>query len=192
MDEPEQGKWSPAAGRRLRMLRRERGLTLRVCAQHLQVSFPILSKWETGTEQPSVKTQQKIAAFLDVKWEWLVTGSGPIKPDPAHNTPWPAEEMTNRWHITPVLPPDWPPAFQAFMSAAVEFGLNPSSSALSRLVYRARELGTEQPLPPELEAAVRSVTNQGFRWPGFAEMYLRGTDAALDSIEEIWRRLLKS
>ncbi len=192
MNEPEQGKWSPAAGRRLRMLRRERGLTLRVCAQHLQVSFPILSKWETGTEQPSHKAQQKLAAYFDINWKWLVTGSGPIKPDPAPVLPWPKEKMANQWHITPVLPPDWPPAFQAFMAAAVEFGLEPSSSALARLVYRARELGTEQPLPPELEAAVRSVTNQGFRWPGFAEMYLRGTDAALDSIEELWRRLLKS
>ena len=44
-----------------------------------------------------------------------------------------------------------------------------------------RELGSDAQLPSEIEAAMELVCdpNRGYRWPGFAEGFLRATDAAL-------------
>ena len=181
-----------AMGSRLRMLRRERGLTLRVMATKLNVSHSIIANWEAGRIAPGQNSIIKLANFFGVRVQWLSEGVGPQIPDISGPTPWPTDKLEEHWQISDVspMPQDWPDGIKEFVASALMYGLEPSAGNLLKMTTKARELGTDAPLPPELEIAIEVVRDpqRGYRWPGFAEWFLRATDAALDSAEEVFRR----
>ncbi len=179
-------------GARLRTLRRERGLTLRRLAAQLGLSYSIIANWEVGRIAPGPSSITKLANFFGVRVQWLRDGIGPQIPDLSGPTPWPTKQLAERWQVSDIgpPPPDWPAGLQEFVARAVMYGLEPSASHLLKMTTKARELGTNVPLPPELEVAMEVVRDpqRGYRWPGFAEWFLRATDAALDSAEDVFRR----
>lgn len=179
-------------GARLRMLRRERGLTLRRLAAQLGVSYSIIANWEVGRIAPGASSITKLANFFGVHVQWLRDGIGPQTPDLSESTPWPTEQLAEHWQVAEISPPppDWPAGLQEFVARALLYGMEPSAHHLLSMTTKARELGTATPLPPELAVAIEVVRDpqRGYRWPGFAEWFLRATDAALDSAEEILHR----
>ena len=184
-------EWTTADGRRLRMLRRERGLTLRSCAAKLHVTHSIVGNWETGRIPPGRNMIATLANFFVVNPSWLSTGEGSMLPEPHAPLSWPHDDIGTQWGLVPVEPPkEWTPQFQQFMTACVVFGLQPSTTNMVRIITLARELGTVDALPPELQAVVESASpssERGWRWRGLAEHFLRSSDAALDAVEDILR-----
>lgn len=183
-------EWSTDAGRRLRMLRRERGLTLRSLAAQLRVTHSIIGNWETGRIAPGRDMLGTLANFFGVRPEWLVSGAGPMQPDWSSPVHWPIDDLQAQWGVTATLPEDWPEPFRRFIAASAVFGIHPSAANLARMVAIARELGSADALPPEIQAAVESAgqsSDRGWRWHGLAEGFLRATNATLDAAEDIFR-----
>ncbi len=58
-------------GERIRMLRKEKGLSQEALAQMLGVSFQAVSKWETGATMPDVSLIPSIASFFAVSIDEL-------------------------------------------------------------------------------------------------------------------------
>lgn len=176
-------------GSRLRMLRRERGMTLRTLAAKLNVTYSIIGNWETGRIQPGRNRITQLARFFGVNTAWLKDGVGPQTPDTLGPTPWPMRKIQKQWGVEAAIP-DWPTPLIEFAASAVEFGLNPTTDNLLRVITRARELGTYALLPPELQVAVDTIRypERSYRWPDFANWFLQATDSDLDLVEEIFSR----
>lgn len=182
-------------GSRIRMLRRDRGLTLRRMADQLGINFSVIANWEAGRIRPGHRMVPRLAAYFGVAREWLERGAGAMTPSLTAPAGWPGESLRAQWGSEmPVEPPaGWPPGLVEYVAAAIEFGIQPSTAALARMIIRARELGSAEPLPPELQAALAGPLRgqddpRGYRWIGFAEWFLRATDAALDAVEEAIRK----
>lgn len=183
-------EWTREAGRRLRMVRRERGLTLRSLAAQLHVTHSIIGNWETGRIAPGRDMLLTLSNFFGVAMDWLISGAGPMQPDWSAPVDWPTDDLRTQWSVSAILPGDWPEPFQRFLAAAAVFGMNPSAVNLARVVAISRELGTTDALPPEIQAAVEASgqpSERGWRWHGLAESFLRATDATLDAVEDIFR-----
>jgi transcriptional regulator with XRE-family HTH domain len=68
-------------GVRLRELREERGWTQRELDSRLGIMQSKLSKYESGTHQPSLRTLVRMANLFGVSTDYLLTGTGtPVPP----------------------------------------------------------------------------------------------------------------
>lgn len=65
-------------GSRLRMLRRERGLTLRILSSKIGVHYASIANWETDRSAPGSATIERLASFFGVNVKWLASGDGPM------------------------------------------------------------------------------------------------------------------
>jgi transcriptional regulator with XRE-family HTH domain len=73
--------FSRAIGARLRELREERGWTQRELDSRLGILQSKLSKYESGTHQPSLRTLVRMANLFGVSTDYLLTGTGtPVPP----------------------------------------------------------------------------------------------------------------
>jgi transcriptional regulator with XRE-family HTH domain len=78
---PQPSAFSRAIGARLRELREERGWTQRELDSRLGILQSKLSKYESGTHQPSLRTLVRIANLFGVSTDYLLTGIGtPVPP----------------------------------------------------------------------------------------------------------------
>jgi transcriptional regulator with XRE-family HTH domain len=78
---PQPSVFSRAIGARLRELREERGWTQRELDSRLGILQSKLSKYESGTHQPSLRTLVRIANLFGVSTDYLLTGTGtPVPP----------------------------------------------------------------------------------------------------------------
>jgi len=78
---PQPSTFSRAIGVRLRELREERGWTQRELDSRLGILQSKLSKYESGTHQPSLRTLVRIANLFGVSTDYLLTGTGtPVPP----------------------------------------------------------------------------------------------------------------
>jgi len=78
---PQPSAFSRAIGARLRDLREERGWTQRELDSRLGILQSKLSKYESGTHQPSLRTLVRMANLFGVSTDYLLTGSGtPVPP----------------------------------------------------------------------------------------------------------------
>jgi len=75
---PPVGDANPLAelGRRLRDLRRRRGLTLQALSEGSGISTGMLSQMERGLSAPSIRTLQRVAEALEVPIAWFFSGGG--------------------------------------------------------------------------------------------------------------------
>ena len=62
-------------GAKIRVLRKERGLTLKVLAQLSGLSHPFLSQVERGLARPSMSSLHQISEALGTNASWLLAGS---------------------------------------------------------------------------------------------------------------------
>jgi len=78
---PQPSVFSRAIGTRLRELREERGWTQRELDSRLGILQSKLSKYESGTHQPSLRTLIRMANLFGVTTDYLLTGTGtPVPP----------------------------------------------------------------------------------------------------------------
>lgn len=78
---PQPSVFSRAIGVRLRELREERGWTQRELDSRLGILQSKLSKYESGTHQPSLRTLVRMANLFGVSTDYLLTGTGtPVPP----------------------------------------------------------------------------------------------------------------
>ncbi len=78
---PQPSVFSRAVGIRLRELREERGWTQRELDSRLGILQSKLSKYESGTHQPSLRTLVRMANLFGVTTDYLLTGTGtPVPP----------------------------------------------------------------------------------------------------------------
>jgi transcriptional regulator with XRE-family HTH domain len=70
-------------GRRLRELRRRRGLTLQALSGECGVSTGMLSQMERGVSSPSIRTLQRVAEALEVPINWFFSNGLPSPGTPA-------------------------------------------------------------------------------------------------------------
>ncbi|HYL06410.1 MAG TPA: helix-turn-helix transcriptional regulator [Thermoanaerobaculia bacterium] len=77
---PQPSAFSRAIGARLRDLREERGWTQRELDSRLGILQSKLSKYESGTHQPSLRTLVRMSNLFGVSTDYLLTGSGTPAP----------------------------------------------------------------------------------------------------------------
>jgi putative transcriptional regulator len=78
---PQPSAFTRAIGARLRELREERGWTQRELDSRLGILQSKLSKYESGTHQPSLRTLVRMANLFGVSTDYLLTGTGtPVPP----------------------------------------------------------------------------------------------------------------
>jgi transcriptional regulator with XRE-family HTH domain len=77
---PRPSAFSRALGARLRELREERGLSQRELGSRLGILQSKLSKYESGTHQPSLRTLVRMANLFAVSTDYLLTGAGTPAP----------------------------------------------------------------------------------------------------------------
>jgi transcriptional regulator with XRE-family HTH domain len=77
---PRPSAFSRALGARLRELREERGLSQRELGSRLGILQSKLSKYESGTHQPSLRTLLRMANLFAVSTDYLLTGTGTPAP----------------------------------------------------------------------------------------------------------------
>jgi len=77
---PQPSAFSRALGARLRELREERGWSQRELGNRLGVLQSKLSKYESGTHQPSLRTLVRMASLFAVSTDYLLTGAGTPAP----------------------------------------------------------------------------------------------------------------
>jgi putative transcriptional regulator len=77
---PQPSAFGRAIGARLRDLREERGWTQRELDSRLGILQSKLSKYESGTHQPSLRTLVRMANLFGVSTDYLLTGSGTPAP----------------------------------------------------------------------------------------------------------------
>ena len=193
MDELERLQHHREIGQRLKKLRRGRALTLRDLAIRLGVKFQTISRWEIGNMPMGEDTLRRVSNFFNVRPEWLATGVEPQQPEILGPTPWPVDDLRREWGVDlPTLPSSWPEFFRQFLAAAVTFGMFPSVSGLATMLDRAEALGTNAPLPRELELAVRIAHGADPRQDlTLTERYFAGMDALIDTVEEAGRKFKK-
>jgi transcriptional regulator with XRE-family HTH domain len=66
-----------AFGRRLTLVRVERGLSQRAIADALAISDDVISKYERGQHAPKLETLQRLGAHLAVSLDYLLGGTAP-------------------------------------------------------------------------------------------------------------------
>jgi transcriptional regulator with XRE-family HTH domain len=72
--------FSCALGVRLRALREERAWSQRELGRRLGILQSKLSKYESGTHQPSLRTLVHMASLFSVSTDYLLTGSSVVAP----------------------------------------------------------------------------------------------------------------
>jgi transcriptional regulator with XRE-family HTH domain len=77
---PAPSAFSLALGARLRELREERGWSQRELGSKLGILQSKLSKYESGTHQPSLRNLVRIASLVGVTTDYLLTGAGTQAP----------------------------------------------------------------------------------------------------------------
>jgi transcriptional regulator with XRE-family HTH domain len=59
-------------GERIRLLRKEKGMTLRALSEELEIPFTTLGNYERGDRQPSFETFKALADYFEVSIDYLV------------------------------------------------------------------------------------------------------------------------
>lgn len=57
---------------RLRELRKEKGITQRELAQHMNVAVSTVTRWELDVQEPDYLTLIKLAKFFEVSTDYLL------------------------------------------------------------------------------------------------------------------------
>jgi len=65
---------------RIRLARKQKGLTQLQLAALVGVSKGACGQWEVGMTSPTVENLSRLANILEVNFEWLATGRGDITP----------------------------------------------------------------------------------------------------------------
>ncbi len=65
-------------GDRLRFARRAWGLTQGELAERSGIGLNTINRGEGGRFDPRMETARRLADALQVRWEWLLTGDGPM------------------------------------------------------------------------------------------------------------------
>lgn len=73
-----------ALGQRIKVTRKERGMTQKELAQRMGFSYQQLNKYEGGFNVPSADQLQRFAQELDVSADFLLTGFHPNKATPSN------------------------------------------------------------------------------------------------------------
>lgn len=169
---------------RLRRIRREHNLTQRRLAVKLGVASSTIANWETGVIPISEQSVKRISTYFGVSLEWLRHGTGSPSDAPSEPTvEWPAEPLKGTWGVNVAAnPAEWPIGFQEYISLAVQFGLDPQESTFRSMVKKAKELGSQSPLPLALSQPDSSRKRQLIEW------VLLATETELDSVTEIIRK----
>ena len=114
-------------GAKIRALRKERGLTLKVLAQLSGLSHPFLSQVERGLARPSMSSLHQISEALGTNASWLLAGSENTREATvvraSDTSVVPASELGDMDGVRRVVAPEASP-FQV-----VEFSGAPSRSA---------------------------------------------------------------
>ena len=58
-------------GERIRVLRKQRGITQQTLADVLDITKTMISAYETGLRKPSYENLMEIALFFDVSMDWM-------------------------------------------------------------------------------------------------------------------------
>jgi transcriptional regulator with XRE-family HTH domain len=66
---------------RMRLVLRDRGISVGAMAEYLDVARETVSSWINGHVRPSTQTLRLWALRTGVPYEWLVTGEVPVPPD---------------------------------------------------------------------------------------------------------------
>jgi transcriptional regulator with XRE-family HTH domain len=177
---------SPAAvelGERMRHVRQSRQVSARELGRALSIHVGSIYHWERGVYAPGAINLQKASIILGMPVEFFLgvelsspstespqteeiaqlirqIGQQFSEPDPANWTDWSAEAM-------------------AFLSRVLQFGLTPHPEGLrDLLVHHPLTAGSDSP------AMVRWT-----RRTGLVEWLLSASDAGLDIVEDVIRRL---
>lgn len=76
MDDTESTPIVGTVGERVRLARSERGLTTREVAAALNVSAPLISRWERDLVYPRLDEALDLCRALDISIGWLIEGVG--------------------------------------------------------------------------------------------------------------------
>lgn len=86
-------------GRRIAQLRKAQGFTQEVLAESLSVTAQAVSKWENDQSCPDIMTLPRLARYLEVSVDTLLTGE-PASPRPPAQPAKKPEELIIRMAIT--------------------------------------------------------------------------------------------
>lgn len=169
-----------ALGRRIRQIRHAQGLNARQIASALSVRVASYYRWEQGTTTPAPENLQKLCLFFGVSAEFLLGLS--VRPG--------SEEGRRLNNITELFgeigqlfgeanpnPAAWSESAQEFMSALLQFGMEPIPDRLVAVLRR-------HPAVPDSPAVSRWSQRKGL-----IDWFFTTSDAALDVIEDMVRRL---
>lgn len=94
-------------GKRLRLLRQEKGLSLRKASHATDISVAYLSRLEADDANPSLNVLERLAKVYDVALEELIAGTGETS-GPLPLTPALQDFISHYGNIFPELnDPDW-------------------------------------------------------------------------------------
>ncbi len=165
-------------GRRIRQIRRAQGLNARQVASGLSVRPGSYYRWEQGTTTPSAENLQKLCLHLGMSAEFLLG-----LPLPSEHAPLEIgalfEQIGQQFGETESVPQNWSEGAQQFLAALLQFGLEPIPQNLKAMLQR-------HPATPDSSAVAVSRWNQR---KGLIDWFFTTSDAALDVIEDMVRRL---
>ncbi len=174
---------SPAArnfGSRLRQARRAKGINARQIASALAVQPGSVYHWEQGVIMPSPENVRKLALFLGLAAELLL------------DLPWPSptDQLTDAEAIARLLSDvaqmfgdtsgdyaQWSPAGQQYLASVLRFALEPIPDHLVPILEQ---------YPTRVEP---HALKQWSRRKHLVEWFFTATDAALDTVEDVVRRI---
>src|SRR5690554_3620657 len=65
-------------GQRVKLRRRQLGLTQKELAKLIGISRSAVNSWEIGDHTPGGDSAVKLPVYLQCSWDWLVTGKGDV------------------------------------------------------------------------------------------------------------------
>jgi transcriptional regulator with XRE-family HTH domain len=144
---PRPSAFNRALGARLRELREERGLSQRELGSRLGILQSKLSKYESGTHQPSLRTLVRLANLFAVSTDYLLTGAGLPAP------PLRDERLLDRFRRLGASDEELRAIVLAMLDAIVELGAwfeqrQATGPVAAPRAPAARRLAVAGPLPP--------------------------------------------
>ncbi len=182
---------SPAAvelGKRIRQVRQTRHVTARELSHILKIHVGSIYHWERGVYAPGALNLQKTAIILGMPVEfflgldWRELESRTESGDQVEQVGQLIRQIGQQFGETnPTEWAHWSPPALSFLVRVLQFGLSPNPNSLSSLLNQHPLAGdTESDTPPMLRWTKRS---------GLVEWLLSATDAGLDVVEDVVRRL---
>lgn len=171
-----------ALGKRIRQARKARGLTARELATALAVKSGSVYHWERGVYAPGALNLQKAAILLGMPAEYFL-GLELTAKDPAQAATV-KESLAQLGQLFGESDPDfdrWSAPSLTFLSTVLQFGLTPTPGRLAALIQGHPLVSSDRETSPPM-----------LRWskrPGLVEWLLGATDAGLDVVEDVVRRI---